>query len=77
MTWAGQFNFDFMGFLVLSATWVMWRNQFTLPGIALGIVAFFGGMVFLSAYLLYLSFEVGGDIKSMLLGSDRLNEGGA
>ena len=28
MTWPGQFNFDFFGFLILSATWTACRNQF-------------------------------------------------
>lgn len=28
MTWPGQFNFDFMGFLLLSGLWVSWRHQF-------------------------------------------------
>jgi hypothetical protein len=73
LTWAGQFNFDFMGFLFLSAFWVMWRNQFTLKGIAWGIAAFFGGMAFLTIYLLYLSFSVDGDIRKMLVADDNLN----
>lgn len=69
MAWAGQFNFDFMGFLFLSAIWTMWRNQFSGAGVALGIVAFFGGMGFLTIYLLYLSFQCDGDIESMMLGA--------
>ena len=38
--WAGQFNADFMAILGLSAAWVVWRNQFSLPGIILGVIAF-------------------------------------
>ena len=26
MTWPGQFNFDSFSFLILSATWMAWRN---------------------------------------------------
>ena len=46
MNWSGQFNLDFMTFLGLSGIWVAWRHQFTGVGIALGVVAFFGGMMF-------------------------------
>ena len=68
MTWAGQFNLDFVGFLFLSAFWTAWRNEFTTQGLMLAIVAFFGGMVFLTIYLLYLSFETDGDVEKMILG---------
>jgi len=55
MSWAGQFNFDFSGFLALSALWTAWRNGFSPFGLVLAVVAFFGGMLFLSIYLLVLS----------------------
>jgi hypothetical protein len=55
MNWAGQFNFDFSGFLTLSALWTAWRNGFSPLGLVLALVAFFGGMLFLSLYLLVLS----------------------
>ena len=71
MNWPGQFNFDFMGFLLLSGLWVSWRHQFSPPGIALGAVAVFGGVMFLSAYLLVQTFMVGGDVKILLLGKGR------
>ncbi|MGB5163694.1 MAG: hypothetical protein WBN61_00395 [Woeseiaceae bacterium] len=41
MTWPGQFNFDFMGFLLLSGLWVSWRHQFSAGGLGLGVVAVF------------------------------------
>lgn len=69
MTWAGQFNFDFMGFLFLSAIWTMWRNQYSAAGIGLGVLAFLGGMAFLAIYLLYLSARCHGDIQRMILGN--------
>ena len=71
MNWPGQFNFDFMGFLLLSGLWVSWRHQFSPPGIALGAVAVFGGVMFLSAYLLVQTYIVGGDVKILLLGKGR------
>ena len=71
LTWAGQFNLDFMGFLMLSAVWTAWRNDFSGSGLALAVVAFFGGMAFLGIYLTYLSFRCEGKIESMLLGEAR------
>lgn len=71
MTWQGQFNLDFAGFLLLSATWTLWRNHFSLPGIGLALLAATGGILFLSIYLLYLSFATQGDIKHIMLGEQR------
>lgn len=71
MNWPGQFNFDFMGFLLLSGLWVSWRHRFSAGGIALGIVAFFGGIFFLSLYLLFVSSTTKGDVKELLLGKIR------
>ncbi len=71
MAWPGQFNFDFMCFLALSAFWVSWRHGFSPAGLALGVVAFFGGAFFLSAYLLWASFNVDGDVAALLMGPER------
>jgi hypothetical protein len=71
MGWPGQFNLDFMFLLLLSALWVAWRHQFTGVGLALGIVAFFGGSLFLSAYLLVVTGQAKGDMKQVLLGKAR------
>ena len=71
MGWPGQFNFDFMCFLALSALWVAWRHQFSAGGLALAVVAFFGGMLFLSLYLLIQSFRCGGQMAPLLLGAAR------
>ncbi len=76
MNWPGQFNFDFMGFLFLSASWTMWRSQFSVQGILLGVLAFFGGMMFLSIYLLYLSFQCDGQMRKILLGDRAEDEVG-
>lgn len=71
MAWPGQFNVDFTCFLALSALWVSWRHQFSIGGLALGVVAFFGGMLFLSIYLLIHTGRSGGDVKKALLGEAR------
>ncbi len=68
MGWPGQFNLDFIGFLMLSALWTAWRNSFSPLGLALAVVAFFGGMMFLSIYVLILSLTAR-DIQDIVLGS--------
>ena len=73
MTWRGQFNLDFMCFLVLSGLWVAWRHRFSAGGIALGILAGFGGALFLTAYLLVMSIKVDGNMNALLLGPDRVS----
>ena len=71
MTWPGQFNFDFMCFLILSGLWLAWRHHFTLGGLALGVLEFFGGIMVLAPYLLFASFKANGDIKVLFLGKVR------
>lgn len=68
MTWPGQFNLDFLFMLSLSGLWVSWRHQFSAAGLGLGLLALFGGSLFLSIYLLVLSLRCGGDVRAMLLG---------
>lgn len=75
MTWPGQFNFDFMTFLALSALWMAWRHQFSPGGIALGILGFFGGMMVLAPYLLYASYQAKGDTRILFLGRARKGTG--
>jgi hypothetical protein len=71
MGWPGQFNLDFMFMLTLSALWVAWRHQFSIAGLLLALLALFGGSLFLSTYLLALSWLTRGDLKQMLLGTRR------
>ncbi len=73
MTWAGQFNFDFMCFLALSGLWLAWRHHFSPGGLALGVLGFFGGMMFLAPYLLIASYKAKGDMNILLLGKARAN----
>lgn len=66
--WPGQFNFDFMFMLTLSALWVGWRHRFSAAGLLLAGLALIGGASFLSAYLLIESYRVKGDPRALLLG---------
>ena len=71
MGWPGQFNVDFLSFLTLSALWLAWRHHFSPVGLAFGVLGFFGGSFFLSAYLFFASLNANGDMKELLLGKER------
>jgi hypothetical protein len=75
MGWPGQFNLDFMFMLTLSALWVAWRHKFSNIGILMSILALLGGSLFLTTYLLIMSWQANGDIKQVLLGTGRVPEG--
>lgn len=74
MNWQGQFNLDFLTYLLISALWCAWRNDFSPLGWGLALLAVSGGMLFLAVYLLILSFQTGGDIKTLLLGPRRAGQ---
>jgi len=69
LTWLGQFNLDFAFFLALAGLWVAWRNKFSPAGIVLGLIAFVGGIIFISVYLFILSFKAN-SIKEILIGKN-------
>lgn len=71
MGWPGQFNLDFMFMLALSAIWVAWRHDFSVAGVALAALAFLGGALFLTTYLLLVSRQVHGDVRRLLVGNSR------
>jgi hypothetical protein len=71
MGWPGQFNLDFMGFLMLSGLWLAWRHHFSPAGLALGVLGFFGGAPLLTLYLFFASLQAKGDPAELLLGSAR------
>ena len=77
MGWPGQFNLDFTILLSLSALWVAWRHGFTGAGLLLGLTAFFGGAMFLTAYLFVASVVAKGDVTEMLLGRARTSVAGS
>lgn len=72
ITWLGQFNLDFMTFLLLSGLWLAWRHEFSAVGIFLGALGVLGGMLFLAPYLLFASIRANGDVKALLLGKSRV-----
>ena len=73
MGWPGQFNLDFMCMLTLSGLWVAWRHHFSGAGIALGLLAFFGGAL---PHRLSLCRQPArqGECTELLLGQERPTE---
>jgi hypothetical protein len=65
--WQGQFNLDFLFMLTLSGLYIGWRHRFTPAGLALGLLAFLGGAMFLSVYLFVQSFRAS-DVRTLLVG---------
>jgi hypothetical protein len=65
--WQGQFNLDFLFMLTLSGLYVSWRHRFTGAGLALAVLAFLGGAMFLSVYLFVQSFRAS-DVRTLLVG---------
>ncbi len=66
--WQGQFNLDFVFMLTLSGLYIAWRHRFTPVGLLLGVIAFNGGALFLSAYFFIQSFRCDGDVRRLLVG---------
>jgi hypothetical protein len=67
LTWSGQFNLDFLCYLILSGLWIMWRNKFSGKSILVGTVAMILGIVFFAPYLIWLIIKEKGDLKHVLV----------
>lgn len=74
VSWPGQFNLDFLCILLLTGLWVAWRHEFSSLGIALGLAATVGGIVFLSVYLLVTIARSKDDVYRLLLGDIRAKQ---
>lgn len=68
LNWSGQFNLDFLCYLVLSAIWIMWREKFTTKSIFVGVIAIIFGIVFFAPYLLSIIIKQNGNVKKVLIG---------
>ncbi len=71
LNWPGQFDLDFLIMLLFSALWVAWRNGYSALRLGLAVLALVGGSLFLSTYLLILSFTAKGNLRQVLLGEQR------
>ncbi len=70
LDWPGQFNLDFLCYLLLSALWIAWRHQFSGLGIFLALVASVAGMCFFAPYLLTIGFQEKGNMRRILMGTN-------
>ena len=71
LNWHGQFNLDFLGYLLLSGFWIAWRSEFSAIGLLLGLGGVFLGAPYLCGYLLVESLNTRGDAAALLLGKRR------
>ena len=69
--WAGQFDLDFMIYILFVALWLLWRHEFKPVG-WLMVLGSFGGSLFMAPYLLFASLKAKGDVKEILIGSGRV-----
>jgi uncharacterized protein DUF1475 len=70
--WRAQFNTDFSLTLLLVAAWMIYRSRSWITGIICALLAIILGSLFTIPYLLAVSFQTGGDIRTLLLGSRTL-----
>jgi hypothetical protein len=71
VTWRGQFNVDFLCYVILAAFWIAWRNCFTPIGIAMAIIGGSLGMLFLAPYLLSNVIKKKGNLTLVFLGDQK------
>lgn len=64
--WSGQFNLDFLFYLVLSGIWVGWRHGFSGNGIVLALLCGFG-MLYFAPYVLVQAMRAK-DGRALVLG---------
>jgi|688.fasta_scaffold1852417_1 hypothetical protein len=69
LNWSGQFNLDFMCYLILSGFWIIWRNKYSSKSIPLGLAAMVLGIVLFAPYILWLTNKENGDLKRVLIGN--------
>lgn len=68
LTWMGQFALDFQCYLMLSALWIAWRDNFSIKSILIAVVAMILGIIVFAPYLLFLLTKEKGNLKRILIG---------
>lgn len=68
LNWRSQFDIDFAIYLLLGATWINWREGFTVKGNVYAFLSVFLGGMFTFPYLLIATYRTNGKLNSILLG---------
>ena len=71
LNWRSQFDVDFVIHLLLLATWISWREGFSMKGHVFGFLSIVMGGMFSFPYLLSAIYVAKGDPKRILLGDHR------
>jgi len=74
MNWRSQFNIDFLIHLLLLATWIAWRENWTKRGYIFGFLSIIMGGMFGFAYILYAVNQAKGDPRKIVLGPHHATE---
>lgn len=75
LNWRSQFDIDFLIYLFLASTWIIWREGGTTLGYAFAFLNVFLGGMFTFPYLLFSSFKENGDPTKILLGVNATQDG--
>jgi len=68
LNWRSQFDVDLVIHLLLLATWVSWREGFSMKGHFFGFLSIVMGGMFSFPYLLHATYVAKGDPIGVLLG---------
>lgn len=68
LNWRSQFDVDFAIHLLLLATWISWREGFTLRGHIFGFLSIVMGGMFSFPYLIHASYVSKGNPTKIVLG---------
>jgi hypothetical protein len=66
--WRAQFNFDFLGYLAIGSSWIVYREPSRVRGLIFAGLHFLCGGMFLLPYLAVLIYLSKGNLRSVLLG---------
>lgn len=68
LDWRSQFNTDFLIHLLLLASWISWREGFTVKGHVFGFLSIIMGGMFGFPYILVAIYRAKGNPQKLLLG---------
>ncbi|MEC9362639.1 hypothetical protein [Sinimarinibacterium flocculans] len=68
LNWRSQFDLDFILYLLLVSTWIVWREGATARAYVFGVLNFMMGGMFAFPYLLHASVAARGRVRTVLLG---------